>query len=212
MGCLGRNLLLQFCVALSGHHVSEDPAHQVADRPEARSACHGFVDAQVSLSLPMRGARTTGSAILWSLLCGAATGALVGFGAAFVLPTLTFTERLSLIELPAVSLQGFLILSWYLIPLGLLHGLFIGALAGLTYPLTRGLRGRIAPAAVYAVVGGAIAFAVVLAELAIPAAFLERGLDSPGWSSAALIGLASALIGFAVAQVTVHRQVDGRAG
>lgn len=156
--------------------------------------------------------RSTGSAILWSAIWLGAAGTLVGMLMSFVQPVLVSTQRLDLGLAIVVSIQGALILLWYLVPFGLICGVAVGFVLGLTYPLTLKLNGSTKPAALYATLLGIVVFALSFVQNNSVSLFLDQTVAPNGWLLPGLMGLTSAVIGFFISRLTVYRPLSRSTG
>lgn len=123
----------------------------------------------------------------------------------FIQPLLVSTQQLDFGQAIAFSIQGALILLWYLVPLGLVCGVVVGLLLGLTYPLTLKLRGSTKPAALYSLLLGIVVFALSFVQINSVNLFLYKTVAPHGWLLPGLLGLTSAVIGFLMARLTVYR-------
>lgn len=156
--------------------------------------------------------RPIGSALLWSVVLLGAAGALVGLVMSFVQPLMVSTQQLDFEQAIAVSIQGVLVLLWYLVPLGLVCGVVVGLLLGLTYPLTLKLGGREKPAVLYATLLGIVVFVLSFVQFNAVSLFLDQIVAPHGWLLPGLTGLTSAVIGFFIGRLTVYRPLSRSTG
>lgn len=152
-----------------------------------------------------RNMRSTGFAILWSLIWMGSAGALVGIVMSFVQPLLSSTQQMDFGQAIVASIQGALILFWYLVPLGLVVGILVGILLGFTYPLTLKLSGRERPPALYATLLGIVIFVLSFYQVNSVSLFLYQAVAPYGWLLPSLLGLTSAVVGFFIARLTIYR-------
>lgn len=152
-----------------------------------------------------RNMRSTGSAILWSVIWMGAAGALFGIVMTFAIPRLGSTPQLDPGQAIVDSLVVAMVLGAYLVPLGLAIGAFVGLLLGLMYPLTLKLNGKERPPALYATLLGIVIFALSFYQVNSLSLFLYQTVAPYGWLLPSLLGLTSAIVGFFIARVAIYR-------